>query len=218
MRRLAAGELEPEERQALDEIEDLADRLKAREDMIETDHTGTGSPKSVGEVARASKGASDGALLFMLVRGFRPQLCLELGTNVGVSGAYQASAQRLNGGGRLVTLEGAPAKAMIAERTFAELGLDHVEIRGGRFQRTLDPVLAELDGMDWSFIDGYHFEEPTIDFYSRIAARATRPCLILVDDIRWSDGMKNAWATISAKPDISVAVELGRIGLCLLES
>jgi predicted O-methyltransferase YrrM len=217
LRRFAARELEPEEQRGLRAIAKLAARLKAREDIIDTSHSGTGRRRSVGDVAKASKGFYDGSMMFLLARAFRPRLCLELGTNVGISGAYQASAQRLNGGGRLVTLEGQPARAAIAESTFAELGLEDVEIRVGHFEQTLDPALTELDGLDWSFIDGHHFEEPTVDYYTRIAARIGRPGVILVDDIVWSEGMMRAWARIAPMPGISFAVELGRIGLCLLE-
>jgi predicted O-methyltransferase YrrM len=116
-----------------------------------------------------------------------------------------------------LTLEGSPARASIAASTFEQLQIERVEIGVGRFQKTLDPTLAELSDFEWSFIDGYHFEEPTIDFLTRIAARISRPGVVLVDDIAWSEGMVRAWATIKAIAGVSLAVDLGRIGLCLLE-
>jgi hypothetical protein len=79
-------------------------------------------------------------LLFHLIRGWRPSTCIEMGTAVGISAAYQAAALKLNGSGRLTTLEGAEGLAAVARRNFRNLGLDTVEVRIGRFQDTL-PVL-----------------------------------------------------------------------------
>jgi predicted O-methyltransferase YrrM len=215
--RLAAGELGPDELRMLGQIDAHVVLLKGREDVIETSFAGSGGWRTVGEVTEASKNPHDCAMLFLLARASRPRLCLELGTNVGVSASYQASAQKLNGAGRTVTLEGSPGKSSIATDTFVQLGLDNVEMRVGRFENTLDATLEELGALDWAFIDGYHKELATIDFFDRISGRITRPGLILIDDIRWSEGMANAWNQIRVRPNVSVTVDLGRMGLCVFE-
>jgi predicted O-methyltransferase YrrM len=215
--RLATAEFEPSEQRSLDQIEEFAQRLEARDDMIETRVSGPGGWRTVGEVTKASKNPHDAAMLFLLTRAAKPRLCLELGTNVGISASYQARAQKLNGAGRTVTLEGSPGRCSIAADTFAQLGLDNVELRVGRFEKTLDPALEELGSLDWAFIDGHHQELPTIKYFERISAHIDRPGLILVDDIRWSEGMVSAWNQITVRPDVSLAVDLGRMGLCLFE-
>ena len=55
-------------------------------------------------------------LLFKLIREFKPLNSVELGTCLGISGAYQAAAQKLNKSGRLITLEGAKSLASLAEK------------------------------------------------------------------------------------------------------
>lgn len=52
--------------------------------------------RTVGNASRASTPYFWSLLLFKLVRNFIPSSCLELGIWVGISGAYQASAQQLN--------------------------------------------------------------------------------------------------------------------------
>src|SRR5215218_306872 len=46
-----------------------------------------------------------GLFLMRLVRELRPRSCLELGTGLGISGAYQAASLELNRAGELTTLD-----------------------------------------------------------------------------------------------------------------
>lgn len=164
---------------------------------------------------KASKSATDAIVLFRLLRELRPLACLELGTNLGISGAYQAAALRLNGHGRLITLEGHKGRAQIAQETFDDLGLDDiVDLRVGRFDETLGGALA--DGVDYAFVDGDHNEEPTLDYFERISAAATPGAVIVFDDIRWSDGMARAWERIVADERVATGVALERMGVCAL--
>lgn len=78
---------------------------------------------------------------------------IELGAAIGLSGAYQASALRLNGAGRLTTLEGDPTLARIARETHQRLGLDNVDVVEGRFDDTLGPVLKAIGPLEYAFVD-----------------------------------------------------------------
>jgi predicted O-methyltransferase YrrM len=209
--RAAARAPEGEEAERLAAIERRRERLLAREDRLQgyTD-------LSVGAACgRASKSARDAIVLFRLIRELRPSACLELGTNLGISGAYQASALVLNGSGRMITLEGHAGRASIARETFAELGLSGiVDLRVGRFDATLQDALQTP--VDYAFIDGDHNEEPTIAYFEQISAAATRGALLVFDDIRWSDGMRRAWDRIAADPRLIASVALDRMGICAL--
>ena len=68
-----------------------------------------------------------------------------MGTAVGISAAYQAAALALNGRGTFTTLEGAEPLADIARDNLRRLGLGMVEVVVGRFEDTLDAVLAHFD-------------------------------------------------------------------------
>jgi hypothetical protein len=72
-------------------------------------------------------------LLFKLVREFRPSTCLELGTSLGISTAYQAAALELNEHGEIFTCEGDESLASLAKENFERLGLENVRVRVGRF-------------------------------------------------------------------------------------
>ena len=98
--------------------------------------------KTIGDVCRtASKTYMWSFLLLKLIREFRPLVCLELGTCLGISASYQAAALKLNESGRIVSLEGAEPLARLAEGYFLNLGLDNVDVVVGRFEHTLEKVL-----------------------------------------------------------------------------
>ena len=178
--------------------------------------TGTQRTRTVAEMTGASKSPFWAGVLFRLVRTFRPAKALELGTCLGLSAAYQASAQTFNGGGgQVVTLEGAPALASIARTHLAELGIANVEIVLGRFADTLPEVLAR-GPYGYVFIDGHHDEAATLAYFDQVRPFMTPDGIIVFDDIDYSAGMGRAWKALAVHPAVAVAVDLGRLGVVRL--
>lgn len=170
---------------------------------------------SVATATRASKRAPECRVLFALIREIQPKVVLEIGTNVGVSGAYIAAALRLNGLGVLTTLEGSSPKADLAARNFDVLGLaKHVRVVVGDFSETLRASLGEVGDVNVAFIDGYHDSEATTEYHRTITEHASSGAVLVYDDIGWSDGMRSAWRTIAA--DLEVAVDVRGVGYCVL--
>jgi predicted O-methyltransferase YrrM len=158
-------------------------------------------------------------LLFRLVRELRPGAVLELGACVGVSAAYQAAALELNANGRLVTLEGAPVLAARAATTLNDLGLSgRATVVEGPFAGTLDTALADMPPVGLAFVDGHHVESATLDYTERILRAAADEAVIVFDDIRWSPGMRRAWAAIAADPRFALTVDLRRFGIAVVSA
>lgn len=155
-------------------------------------------------------------LLFKLVRQFEPAEGLELGTAVGVSAAYQAAAQKVNGSGRFLTLEGSPEFAGVASTTLNSLGLDNAEIVLGRFADTLASRLQTCSSLSYAFIDGHHDEHATLEYFETILPSLGDDALVVFDDIRWSAGMTRAWERIVEHDRCSLSVDLGPLGLCVV--
>lgn len=227
----ARGSLSAEERRLLAQIEALRGQLLATDHPVTFTDYGAGSstatlseaemaegrPKTltVADACGASKPRRWALLLFHLVREMRPAVCVELGTCVGISGAYQAAALRLNSGGRLITMEGAAPLAELATANFATLGLDNAQVVPGRFQETLDTVLVENAPVDFVFIDGHHDEQATLRYFEQIRPHLSPGAVLLFDDIAWSPGMARAWDTLATSPHVEVALSLGVVGLCV---
>lgn len=153
-------------------------------------------------------------LLFKLVRAYRPSSCLELGTSLGFSGAYQAAALEANGAGRLLSLEGALPLAEVAARVWSGLSLDsRATVRAGRFQDTLRGALEDLGEVDFALIDGHHDGTATIGYFEQILPYAADGALLVFDDILWYPKMREAWLRIASYPKVKLAVDLEVLGI-----
>jgi predicted O-methyltransferase YrrM len=214
-------------------IEAIRAVLLARDDCVEELDFGAGSTGQqyseeeqrrgvvtmtpVRAIAEFSKPAPWAEILFHLTRARKPQRVLELGTCVGISGSYIASALRLNGQGRLWTLEGSPATTRLAQETFVDLGLtDWVTSLVGPFHQTLGPCLAEHGPFDLVFIDGHHDGKATVDYFEQIKPHAGVDALLIFDDIAWSPDMARAWEVVSADAAVKAQVRLGGMGAVVL--
>lgn len=183
----------------------------------EEEYEGRVVTRSIGEVCRtASKLPGWAFLLFKLIRELMPSVCLELGTCLGISAAYQAAALELNRRGRIVTLEGAEALASLAKENLKRLGLERVDVRIGRFRDILAQVLREQGRVDFVFIDGHHDEHATLAYFDEIYPFLSEGAAVVFDDISWSRGMERAWVAIASDERIRVSVDMRDVGICIM--
>lgn len=220
----------PQERALFRRIEAVRQRALLSDEVIEQLDFGAGRPddtlgadvmasgrkqtRLVASMVQASKSPFWAGFLFRIVRNLERKNGIELGTCLGISAAYQASAMKLNGKGKLHTFEGAPALADISARHLRALGLDdYVEIVRGRFSDTLPERLERLAPIDYVFIDGHHDEHATLAYFEQMYPYLSSDAIVVFDDIAWSPGMVRAWQTLRADPRLPVAVDLGRIGI-----
>ncbi len=167
--------------------------------------------------ATSSKGPAAALFMYCLARQFKPTSVLELGTNVGISSAYIATALRENGNdGSLMTLEASAYRLRQAQSTHARLGFNNIQYRQGRFHETLRPVLATIPEIDFAFIDGDHRHEATLAYFEWIHAHAAPGAIFVFDDIRWSAGMYAAWQKLKADSRFSFVADLSIMGVAVL--
>lgn len=233
VRKTVAGSPSTAEITWIDRIEALRQAMNASEERITRLDYGAGDSDSnrsteameagvqvtstLGQISeKLSKPSLWCLLLFNLVRSFKPHRCLEMGTAVGISAAYQAAAIALNGSGNLTTLEGAPTLADIANKNLGQLGLQNVDVVVGRFEDTLQDVLRRQAPVDFAFVDGHHDEEATLKYFDDFCGFVAGNALLVFDDIAWSSGMKRAWRTIQDDSRISAAIDLGPVGVCVI--
>lgn len=194
--------------------------MLARGEPLDDGSLGSAGPYDAGVSVAAACGVSKppnaARLMYQLVRELRPQQAIELGTNVGVSSAYQAAGLQTNGSGRLVTLEASPYRLRLARELHARIGLRSIDHRQGLFSETLDDVVAEFGPFDFAFIDGHHQYAPTLDYFERIWRCSHDEALFVFDDIRWSEGMERAWTEIRADPRVRLALDLNTLGICVV--
>lgn len=157
-----------------------------------------------------------GPLLFALSLHLDPETVLELGTCLGISGAYIAGGLRNRN--RLLTVEAGEPQVTTARETFEELGVtNRVTVRNELFQ----DVLFEDDGprFEMAFLDGHHNGEATLEYFDRLYDLAEPSSVIVFDDvIGYSEGMAEAWERIARDDRVDASIVTERYGIALLKT
>jgi predicted O-methyltransferase YrrM len=157
-----------------------------------------------------------GHTLFRLVRAVRPAACLELGTGLGLSGAYQAAALELNGHGKLTTVDVNKASD-IAGRGFAQLGLEgRIRREKGWIDELLPALLDDLPRLDYAFLDAEHSYAATTRHFDAVLPRLAPGAVVVLDDIHQTEEMRRAWSEIIRGNRVAHAIPLRRIGVLVI--
>ena len=149
-------------------------------------------------------------LMFRMVDYFQPKTIVELGTSLGITTSYLASA---NVGASVCTFEGAAEVAAIAKDSFHSLGLKNIKVIEGNFDDTLQPVVNSLTTIDFAFVDGNHRKEPTIRYFEQLLEKSNEDSIFIFDDIHWSKGMEEAWQYIQQHAAVKLTIDLFFIGI-----
>ncbi len=198
---------------SFDKIEHLRKKLLISKKEIQVDDFGTGKSgkRKVSEIAeRSLKNKKYGQLLFRLAYHFKPNTILELGTSLGITTCYLASA---NQNSKVITVEGSPEIMKEAKKSFSELSLENIESITGNFDDVLSSVIGHQSSVDFVFIDGNHRKEPTLKYFSECLQCTNNDSIFIFDDIHWSDEMEEAWEEIKSHPKVSVTIDLFFLGI-----
>lgn len=185
-------------------------RLLDIEDFGAGSRTAARKKRRVAELAKtALKPKRYAHLLYRLARHYQPQTILELGTSLGVTTAYLASA---NLAASVRTIEGSQSIAAIAGENFAKLGLENIRQQVGNFDNVLPSLLAEMETLDLVYIDGNHRYEPTVAYFQQVLPLLHNESILVFDDIHWSAEMEKAWAAIQQHPAVRCTVDIFFLG------
>ncbi len=197
-------------------IEKLRRSLKQNKEVLTILDLGAGSRKApsiqrtVGQIARnAVKPRKYGQLLYRLVKQYQPQTIIELGTSLGLTTAYLASAAPQ---ARVVSIEGSQAIHEAAKENLRPFALPHIELMQGNFDEILPRLLATLSTVDLGFIDGNHRYEPTIAYFDQFLTKINSQSILVFDDIHWSAEMEQAWEEIRQHPSVTCTIDIFFLG------
>lgn len=172
--------------------------------------------KTIGRFSRSSsKSAKYAGLLYRLANWRKPHYALELGTALGISAMYQASAFAQKA--LFISLEGNPHLAERAGLNFRNLNFNSIKIIGGNFDDTLPMTLNSIPRLDWVFFDGNHKKEPTLRYFKQCLEKASENAIFIFDDINWSAEMREAWIEIKKHKRVSLTIDLFFLGLVFFD-
>lgn len=202
---------------AYEQVEQLRHALLGDETKLTIEDFGAGSRvkknnvRSIQDIAHSSlKPKKFGQLLFRIIAHYQPSVLLELGTSLGITTSYLASAKA---DAKVVTMEGAKEVAATARTNFGKLSLHNIELVEGNFDETLPATIEKLKRIDFAFVDGNHRYEPTVRYYHSLLPAMHEHSILIFDDIHWSKEMEQAWEEIKNDSAVTLSIDLFFIGL-----
>lgn len=198
---------------AFHSIETCRSRLKSNKRLIRPEVIDA-PQRTVGQIVRsAAKHPKYCRLLSHIVSYSHPHTVIELGTSLGVSSAYIATA--LDPDVRFVSIEGEPEIHSIAKENLRSLDLK-ANLRCGLFIDVLPDILEEFKRVDLIFIDGHHDYDATMEYFQTALPYCHTGSVLIFDDINWSAGMQRAWKRIQSHKRVSQTVDLYTMGIAFL--
>ena len=140
---------------------------------------------------------------------------VELGTSLGVTTAYLAAMDSRN---KVVTYEGCPAVAEVAQANWEKLGLSNIACVVGEITvDSLQLIVDSLRRIDVAFIDANHTYAGTRVYFNVLAEKMHEKSVMIVDDIHYNEEMERAWREICEDERVTSTMDLYQMGLVFFD-
>ncbi len=149
-------------------------------------------------------------LLFRLGRYYRLFRIIELGTSLGLTTLYLSS---ISSQAVVVTLEGHPDLAALAQAHFAQMNSRNIVLINGNFSTTLPQAIHQTGTIDLAFLDGDHRKEATLTYFEQLLPHMHEESVCVVADIYWSAPMTQAWKQLCSHPAVRLSIDVFGLGL-----
>jgi predicted O-methyltransferase YrrM len=192
-------------------------KLRSNYSAISITDFGTGISRSVAISHLERKVAVPhkyGKLLYSVVKQFKPETILEIGTSIGLSSSYMGLGSP---GSKIISLEGSHNIAQVAKQTHAVLNITNIEVVEGEFSESIPSVLSKAKKFDLIYFDGNHTKEATLKYFELCLSAVHQNSVLIFDDIYWSPGMCEAWEQIKEHPSVTVTIDLYKVGICFFK-
>lgn len=206
--------------QVYDPIKTLYAELRRNQSQINVNDLGAGSTvfklnqnRSVADIVKTTAfPLKYGALIYRLCQWSGAVRVLELGTGMGISTAFFAISD--NPDIKIYTIEGSENISSLAQQNLNKLSLDlKVNFENANFDDILPKLLEEMGQLDIVLMDGNHKKDASLKYFQQFLPYLHSESIILMDDIRWSKEMFEAWNQIISHKSVTCSVDLFRMGL-----
>lgn len=153
-----------------------------------------------------------GKLLFRLVNYLACKTILELGTGTGMGTLYLALPSSR---AKVFSMDGNRELHQVAQNVFEITGISNVELVTDAFKKHLPQILDHVDQLDFVLFDGDHQYQSTIEYFEMCLKKISNNTVFVFDDIHWSPDMEKAWKEIAGRSEVTVSIDLFRMGLVL---
>ena len=147
-------------------------------------------------------------LLFRVTNYFQPKNVLEIGTSLGLATAALALG---NSKAKVITLEGCPNTANVAQNQFTKFDCSNVNSIVTEFENYLQDIQqrlkTETEDFDLIYFDGNHSKKATLAYFELLLPTINNDSVWIFDDIHWSEEMEEAWGIIQNHPKVKVTID-----------
>ncbi|MEE3146294.1 MAG: class I SAM-dependent methyltransferase [Bacteroidota bacterium] len=164
--------------------------------------------RSVREIFKTSSSYGKNALLLYRISNyFKPKRILELGTSIGIGSLH------LHLGcpsAHITSVEGCQETFNLAKQN---LESTNIELMNSTFYDYIKSLNEET--FDLIFIDGHHDGEALKYYLKLLSDYIHNDTIIVLDDIRWSKSMFNAWNKIKLEKKYHLSMDFFRMGVLM---
>jgi len=179
--------------------------------------TATKQVKEIYEIAASPK--VWGELLYFLTKNSQSKKVLEIGTNVGVSGAYILNGMKQsNELFKFITMEGLDQLCSLSNEQFSKItSKNNFYIVPGLYDNTFPKLVDTENDFDLLFIDGNHQKKPTLEYFEELKKCIKDKAIFIFDDIYFNMEMTEAWETIIDDESVTYSIDLYKWGIVIID-
>ncbi len=164
--------------------------------------------RSVREIFKTSSSYGKNALLLYRISNyFKPKRILELGTSIGIGSLHLHLGYP---SAHITSVEGCQETFNLAKQN---LESTTVELMNNTFYDYIKSLNEE--SFDLIFIDGHHDGEALKYYLKLLDNYIHSDTIIVLDDIRWSKSMFNAWNKIKLEKKYHLSMDFFRMGILM---
>lgn len=191
--------------------------LLSNSEMIEVTDFGVGSKvfksatRPIAQIAKTAGISTKRAkLLLRITNYFQFESVLEIGTSLGLATAALALG---NAKAKVITLEGCPATAKVAQKQFKQFNWCSITSVTTEFDLYLSRIAIAQERFNLVYFDGNHSKKATLNYFEKLLPSVTNDTVWIFDDIHWSKEMEAAWETIKLHDKVTVTMDTYQWGL-----
>jgi predicted O-methyltransferase YrrM len=151
-------------------------------------------------------------LLLSIINFYECRTVIELGTSLGLNTLYLSHGNKVK---HLLTFEGNPVLAQLAEEHFKTFSTTGIELIRGNLDHTLFDQLKQVGEVDFAYLDANHTKEATLRYFKLLRPHMSDRSILVFDDIYWSHGMTEAWNTICLQSRKKLCLDLFQVGILI---
>ena len=199
--------------------ENFREQLLSNDEFVSRD--GRNIPISE-EVENSAMPETQIQFIYKLIRKFKPDNVVELGTNVGLSSLHMALALRGFPNAHVYSIEKNKDlydKAIVNHAMLRHgfIGLPEVNFINGDFNDKLPELLQKLPSIDLLLVDGDHKGESLLKYFNWCVEKISDKSIFVFDDIYWSPDMLEAWKKIIQHPKVTSSLDMYYLGVVFFD-